>query len=619
MASGYCGTLLYVDLTDGCVAKQPLDPLLAKKLIGGKGLCSAIMYKELTPNVDPLSPRNVLIFSTGPLTGTVAPSQKGVVASKSPLTGTFCDSYFGGYFIQELKYAGYDAVVIKGKAERNSYIWINDDYTEIGDASHLRGFTTTQTNIAIKREINDSRAKIACIGPAGERLVRFACIECEPQRQAGRGGIGAVMGSKNLKAIAIRGTNPVNVANPDDFLDAARQMHKTLIESESVRVSWTSYGTSGSVDFANLEGFYPTKNFQDGHIKGGERLSGMSQSKSLWIKRLACFSCPIRCSSLSLIKKSPFAGTVVSGIEYETTGLLGANCGVTNLDVVAYANYLCDELGLDTMSTGGVIGFFMELFERQILTSKDFQGLTPNFGNCKAMLELIKRIVNREGIGHLMAEGVKRASEKIGGEARDFAIHIKGLETPAWPPRGAPGMALALATADRGGCHERGWPILYEVEGVPTPSGRVLERLSLEGKAEVVKWEQDSLAAVDTLICCDFSRTGLMPEHYAELLSLATGWTINAKEFLKIGERVWNLTRMFNVREGFTREDDGIPRRFMEEPLPSGPAKGHRITSDDLNKLLVDYYRLRGWNSNGIPTTEKLAELELTEIALSGG
>lgn len=609
----YCGTILYVDLTYGRATEQLLDPRVARKLVGGKGLCAAILHKEMSPGINPLDEKNILIFCTGPLTGTIAPSQKGVVASKSPLTGTFCDSYFGGHFVQELKYAGYDAVVIRGKAEKLSYLWIDNDRVEIRDASHLKGFTTARTNIAIKRELDGGEVKIACIGPAGEKLVRFTSIECDIQRQAGRGGLGAVMGSKNLKAIAIRGTNSVKVANPHEFFNIARQMHKILIESEAVQASWSRYGTSGSVDFANTQGFYPTRNFRDGHIEEGERLSGVSQSKLLWIKKESCFSCPIKCSSLSFIRKGPYRGTVVSGVEYETTGLLGANCGITDPEVVVYANHLCDEFGLDTISTGNVIGFFMELFEKQILTSEDFQGLNPKFGNCEAMLGLIKRIAYREEIGNLMAEGVKRASEKIGGRALDFAIHIKGLETPAWPPRGAPGMGLALATADRGGCHERGWTIGYEVEGIPGPSGAV-ERLSLEGKAEIVKWEQDCLAAVDTLIGCDFSRTGLMPEHYGELLSAATGWDIGADEFMKIGERVWNLTRLFNVREGFTRKDDDIPRRFKEEPLPSGPAKGHMIRSNDLNKLLDDYYRLRNWDSNGAPTKEKLVELELIEF-----
>jgi aldehyde:ferredoxin oxidoreductase len=589
-----------------------LDLSVARRLVGGKGQAAAILYKELPPKADPLGPENIFIFSTGPLTGTLAPAQKGIVVSKSPLTRTFCDSYVGGYFSQELKYAGYDALVLTGKAEKLSYIWIDNEHVEIKNASHLQGLTITQTALAVKKELGDNEVKTACIGPAGERLVRFACVGCD-YRQAGRGGLGAVMGSKNLKAVAVRGTKPVEVANPKEFVKAARKLHKALVESEAVRATWTEYGTAGSVDFANSEGFFPTRNFQDGSIRGAEKLSGRIQSKAVRFRKVACFSCPIRCGHLLMIKKGPYAGTVVDGVEYETTGLLGANCGITDLDAVAYANYLCDELGLDTISTGGVIGFFMELFEKGILTSEDFQGVNPKFGNSKAVLELVERIARREGIGDLMAEGVKQASEKIGGRALDLAVSIKGLETPAWPPRGAPGMALALATADRGGCHERGWPIAYEVEGIPGPSGTV-ERLSLKGKAEIVKWEQDWLTAVCTLPCCDFSRTGLQPEHYAELLSLATGWKGGADEFMKLGERVWNLIRMFNIREGFTRKDDCLPKRFTGEPLPSGPAKGHKVTSDDMTKLLDEYYELRGWNREGEPTREKLIELELTDL-----
>jgi len=609
----YCGKILEVDLSRGNTAERPLDPAVTRKLVGGKGLAAWLLYKMVKPGTDPFSEQNVLIFATGPLTGTIAPSQRGLVCAKSPLTGTFSDSYFGGHFIQELKYAGYDALVIRGRAERLSYLWINDGHVELRDASGLRGQDTTQTSLSIKRELGDAKVKVACIGPAGERRVRFALIDCDVKRQAGRGGLGAVMGSKNLKAVAVRGTGSVGVAKPQEFFETARKFHRTLLESEAVRTVWSRYGTAGSVEFSNMQGFFPTRNFQDGHIEEGERLSGVSQSKLLWLRRVACYACPIICSAISFIRRGPHSGTVLDGIEYETTGLLGANCGLTDPEVVAYANYLCDELGLDTISAGGVIGFAMELFERGIWRDPELEALRLRFGNGEAVLKLIRKISYREGVGDLLAEGVKGVAERVGGKAGDFAIHVKGLETPAWPPRGAPGMGLALATADRGGCHERGWPIGYEVEGIPGPSGPV-ERLSLEGKAEIVKWEQDWFAAVDTLVGCDFSRTGLMPEDSAKLLSAATGWEINAEEFLKIGERVWNLTRMFNVREGFTRKDDDLPRRFKEEPLPSGPAKGHMISSADLNRLLDDYYRLRKWDSNGIPTREKLAELGLGEF-----
>ncbi|MEM3421477.1 MAG: aldehyde ferredoxin oxidoreductase family protein [Candidatus Hadarchaeum sp.] len=609
----YCGKILEVDLSSINIVKRSVDPNVVRKLVGGKGLAAWLLYKMVKPGIDPFDEQNVLIFATGPLTGTIAPSQRGLVCAKSPLTGTFSDSYFGGHFIQELKYAGYDALVVKGRAERLSYLWIDDDHVEVKDATTLKGQDTTQTNVSIKRELGDSRVKVACIGPAGEKKVRFALIDCDVKRQAGRGGLGAVMGSKNLKAVAIRGTGPVEVARPQEFFEIAKKFHRILIESEAVQAVWSRYGTAGSVEFSNMQGFFPTKNFQDGHIENGERLSGLSQSKLLWLRRAACFSCPIICSAISVIRNGPYSGTVLDGIEYETTGLLGANCGLTDPEVVAYANHLCDELGLDTITAGGVIGFTMELFERRIWRHPELEALRLRFGNAEVVLELIRKIAYREGVGDLLAEGVKLVAEKVGGSAKDYAIHIKGLETPAWPPRGSPGMGLALATADRGGCHERGWPVGYEVEGIPGPSGPV-ERLSLQGKAEIVKWEQDWFAAVDTLVGCDFSRTGLTPEHSAQLLSAATGWDISADEFLRIGERVWNLTRMFNVREGFTRKDDDLPRRFKEEPLPFGPAKGHMVSSSDLNRMLDDYYKLRKWDSNGVPTKEKLAELGLEEF-----
>ncbi|MGQ9787726.1 MAG: aldehyde ferredoxin oxidoreductase family protein [Candidatus Hadarchaeaceae archaeon] len=609
----YRGKILEVDLSSGNVVKHSLEPNVARRLVGGKGLAAWLLYKMVEPGTDPFDEKNVLIFATGPLTGTIAPSQRGLACAKSPLTGTFSDSYFGGHFIQELKYAGYDALVVKGKSENLSYLWIDEGQVKIEDATSLKGQDTTQTNVSIKRELGDSRVKVACIGPAGEKKAKFALIDCDVKRQAGRGGLGAVMGSKNLKAVAIRGTGSVEVAKPQEFFELAKESYRILIESEAVKAVWSRYGTAGSVEFSNMQGFFPTKNFQDGHIENGDKLSGLSQSKLLWLRRAACYSCPIICSAISVVRKGPYSGTVLDGIEYETTGLLGANCGLTDPEVVAYANYLCDELGLDTITTGGVIGLAMELFERGIWNSPELGALKLRFGNGGAVLKLIRMIAHREGVGDLLAEGVKRVAEKIGGRAKDFVIHIKGLETPAWPPRGSPGMGLALATADRGGCHERGWPVGYEVEGFPGPSGPV-ERLSLEGKAELVKWEQDWLAAVDTLIGCDFSRNGLTPEHSAQLLSAATGWEIKTDEFLRIGERVWNLTRMFNVREGFTRKDDDLPRRFKEEPLPSGPAKGHMVSASDLNRMLDDYYRLRKWDSDGVPTREKLAELGLEEF-----
>jgi aldehyde:ferredoxin oxidoreductase len=608
MPNGFAGKFLLINLSEEKIRKEPLDLGIARKLIGGKGLFGKILFDRLKPKIDPLKSENILIIGTGPLTGTLAPSNRSVVITKSPLTNTFLDSYFGGVFGQELKFAGYDGIVVEGKAEKLSYIWVDDDYVELRDARHLQNLETGITSVRIKNELGDNTIKVGCIGPAGERLVRFACIDFDIHRQAGRGGAGAVMGSKNLKAIAVRGTKNIEVANPEALKETAKKANKALKENPL-----TELGTAGTVSWSNEQGFFPARNFQDQAFKHALKLSGEMQRVRLWIKRRACFACPVRCTSISMLRKGIFSGIIVDGIEYETCGLLGGNCEIGDPEDVAYANYLCDELGLDTISTGNIIGFVMELFQKKLL-SKEVVGLEVKFGDSNTQIELIKMIATREGFGDILADGVMRAAQQVGRDTEEFAIHIKGLETPAWPPRGSPGMGLALATADRGGCHQRAWPIGYEL-GSPTPYGETLARLALEGKSKIVKWEQDFLSTLYSLVECEFSRSALNINHFCELLNAVTGWDINAGEFMQIGERIWNLTRIFNVREGFTRAQDTLPERFMKEPLPSGLAKGHIITTQDLNKLLDEYYHLRGWNEYGIPTLEKLKTLELDDIA----
>jgi aldehyde:ferredoxin oxidoreductase len=415
------------------------------------------------------------------------------------------------------------------------------------------------------------------------------------------------MGSKNLKAIAVRGTHSLEVANLNALIKAVREAHIALKENP-----YTSFGTAGFVNFANDQGFYPWRNFKDQAFKEADKLAGETQRDRIWIKRRACYACPIRCAYISMLKSGAFSGIIVDAIDYENTGMLGGNCDISNVEAVAYSNYLCDELGLDAISTGNVIGFVMECFQKRLLAKEDV-GSEVKFGDAKAQIELIKKIAMREGFGDVLAEGVFRASQHIGKSSEDFAIHIKGLETPAWPPRGSPGMGLALATADRGGCHQRGWPISYEL-GDPTPYGETLDRLSLKGKPKIVKWEQDFLSTLYSLVECEFTRSKLTINHYCELLSAVTGWNITEDEFMRIGERVWNLVRIFNIREGFSRIHDTLPKRFMAEPLPSGPVKGHLISPLDLDKMLDEYYILRGWDKEGIPTQETLTRLGLADL-----
>ena len=615
MANSYAGKVLHVDLTKRSIKKQDLDMNFVKKHLGGKGFGARLLYDMILPKINPFSPENLIIFCTGPLTATMMPTNRYCIVTKSPLTGLFSDSYAGGDFGPELKFAGYDIVVIRGKSPRPVYLWIDDDNVEFRSARGIWGLDTYQTQDRILDELGDKSIKVACIGPAGEKRVRFALVDSSPHRHAGRCGTGAVMGSKNLKAVAVRGSGKISLADPKAF-DAAYWKAREEIAKSNDSIAYMKGGTPAFVGFASSQGLYPTRNFYDGvNDKAASALDDVSQRKYLWTREYGCFACPIHCTKIGRIRRGPWAGTPTDIVEYETTGMMGSNCGIDFLEAVAYATVLCDEYGLDSISTGNVIGWAMECYQKGILKKKDLGGLDAKFGNWEAQIELVKMIGERRGTGNILAEGVARASKKIRKGSEEFAIHMKKMETPAWGPRGSPAMGLALATSDRGCDHEKAWPIAYEISGYSWPFGPAFDRLSIEpGKSQCVKWEQDHLSALYSLTVCEFSRSGIANDTYAALVSAATGWSINYNELLKYGERTWNVIRMFNVREGVDRKADStIPKRF-KEPLPSGPAKGHRITDEDFNKLLDWYYEARGWDENGIPTIEKLTELGLEDM-----
>jgi len=612
MSTSYMGQFLKIDLTHRRVETIPFDPDLQRRFVGGKGVGAKLLYDLAPPGCDPLGPDNPLMFMTGPLTGTRAPAMRGCVIAKSPLTGTFLDSYFGGHFSPEIKYAGYDGLILTGRSEAPVYLWIDDDRVEIRDAAHLAGKDTFETNHALKAELADPSIKIACIGPAGERRIRYALIACEYNRQAGRGGAGAVMGSKNLKAIAIRGTRPVAVADMGAFKTAVETACAQL--NEETIGPFTLDGTAGSIPFANETGLLPVRNYRDGVFEGAEGLGPEAQREKLWQRDLACAGCPIRCSKMGKIRAGKYAGIVSDAVEYELLGLLGSNLGISDIRAVTHLAHRCDAMGIDGMSAGGAIGFAMELFEKGVIGPDDTDGVDLAFGGVPAADHLLDLIAERKGrLGELLGEGVKRAAEALGGEAPDMAVHIKGLEYPAWGPRGVPGMALAAATADRGGCHQRAFPILDEVEG--EWKGEPITQLGLEKKAEIVVEKQNDLAALDALVKCDFAQYGIERPTYLDLLAAATGQRMSTANLQILGERIWNMVRLFNIREGFTRREDAIPKRFMAEPLPSGPQAGHRITQDDMDRLVSDYYKLRGWDEDGKPRPETLERLGLTELA----
>lgn len=609
--TSYMGKLLLVDLSRRKFSTFdfPLD--LKQAFVGGKGLGARLLYDLVPAGCDPLGQDNVIMFMSGPLTGTLAPAMRGCVITKSPLTGTFLDSYFGGHFSPEIKYAGYDGIVIRGKADHPVYLWVDDEKLEFKDASHLRGLDTFVTNRKIKEELGDPSVKVACIGPAGENLVRYALISFEYNRQAGRGGSGAVMGSKNLKAIAIRGMQTVNVRDMETFQNAVKKAYSEM--NEDTTGPFTVGGTASSVPFANEEDLLPFRNYKEGIFDKAEAIGPEAQLEHLWRRDLACAGCPIRCSKIGKLRTGRFKGTISDAVEYEVLGLLGSNLDIADIKAIIHMAHRCDALGMDGMSTGSVIGFAMEAYEKGIIDRSETDGHELLFGSIEAAEYLIEAIAIRKGrLGKLLGEGVKRAAEQLGGGAEEFAVHIKGLESPAFDPRSLPGMGLALATADRGGCHQRAFPLLYEIEG--EWNGEPLERYGLERKAELVIYLQNYLAALDTLVKCDFGQYGIQEDTYRQMLAAATNMELSAEDLITLGERVWNMVKLFNIREGFERKDDTLPKRFMTEALPSGPQQGRVIPQEDLDTLLDEYYPLRGWDATGKPTPETLGRLGLNEL-----
>jgi len=618
---GYAGIILHVDLTSGSSRKEKLTEDLAQGFIGGKGLGARILYSEVPPRTSALDPKNILIFATGPLTGTLAPSSgRATVITKSPLTSIFLDSCFGGHmFGPSLKYAGYDLLVLRGASDRPVCLLIEDERVELCDASELWGLDTSRTYDEIRRKHGD--VSVACIGLAGERLVKLANIISERHRAAGRGGAGAVMGSKKLKAVAVRGTGGVEVYDPVAFREVAMECHRKLwqhsvvgIRRERYEGSQSKYGTPVLVNIMNLHGILPTNNWRTGVFPAADNVSGETMRNEQVIKDRACFGCPIADKKINRVKKGRYAGLTIEGPEYESTDTLGPVCGVDELGAVTMADATCDELGLDTISTGVAIGFAMECRELGLLRDEDIGIPNFRFGNGDAVVQMVRQIANGKGLGSLLGEGVREASRKIGRGADKLAIHIKGLELPAYDPRGCVGHGLAYATSDRGGCHLRAWVVGDEV-GVGGPPK--FDRFQLSGKGEHTAKVQNTVAAVSSLVLCVNVGYALNENDYAKLLTAATGFEFDEKSFKKTGERIWNLTRLFNVREGLSRADDVLPYKVMNEPLPDGVPRGHFISRSSLDAMLDEYYGARGWDINGIPTPRKLAELELDKLPLS--
>ena len=610
MLHGYAGKIGWVNLTTGEIRDEELKEDIARKYVGGKGLGAYLLYKHLKPHTDPYDPENILIFVTGPLTGTNFPavSRSGVI-TRSPMTGTFLDSYSGGVFGSLIKWAGYDALVIQGKAKDPAMLLVEETGIRIQPADHLWGLTTSETEQRLKEELSTEKGEkvsIAAIGPAGENRVRFANIINE-RRAHGRGGAGAVMGSKNLKAIAVRGSRKAPVADEAGFKDIVSRCRGQIAAHPMVGKggAFPRVGTMSTLDLTQETGTLPTRNWQENTFEHAEKVFGDAFLK-FKVRPRACYACPIGCSRDA---RATWKGEeyTTEGPDYETMYAMGPNCGISDPEVIIAADRLCDDYGMDTISSGVAVGFAMECFEKGLLSGDDTDGTELTFGSGEALLDTIHRIAKREGIGELLSEGVKRASEHLEGSS-DFAIHVKGLELPGYDPRGMKGQGLTYALSDRGGCHVRSNTLRTELLGLPEP----IDRFGYEGKGKMIGSLQLNYVMFDIVIACAFGAFAIKAEDYAEAISAGTGWDFSTEELMTAAQRTWNLTRLFNVREGFGRKDDTLPERLFAQPSTRGPSKGQVVDRAAFEIMLDEYYDAVGWDKKaGIPTDEKLTELEL--------
>ena len=595
--NAYAGRTVRVDLSRGRITKETIDLRLARAFVGGRGLGTKILYDEINPKVDPLASANKLILAAGPLTGTSAPSGcRWMAITKGALTGAVACSNAGGDFGPELKYAGYDMIIVEGVAKHPAMLVIDDDSVELCSAHKLWGQNVHATEDLLHEQLGGD-FKCVSIGPAGERLVRFASIMNDKNRAAGRSGVGAVMGSKKLKAIAVRGSGGVTVADPKRFravcLDALEKL-------QAGTVGLRRYGTASLLNVINARGVLPTRNFQSGQFEGAEAISGEAIAERILIRNRACFGCPIACGRVTAVKNGKYAGSG-EGPEYESIWALGADVGVDDLAAATKANYICNELGMDPITAGATVACAMELYEKGAITEKQ-AGCKLSFGNADALVDLMTKIGYRRGFGNVLAEGAARVARKFGKP--ELFMGVKKQEFPAYDARGAVGMGLQYATSNRGACHVRGYMVARELLG----GAQKMDPFTPEGKAAATIAVQDLTAALDSSGLCLFITFAIGAPELLAMLTAATGFDYDLDEMLRAGERIWNLERLFNQRAGLSRKDDTLPKRLLAEPMPAGPAKGMTVP---LDKMLPEYYQLRGWDAEGKPTRQKLASLGL--------
>jgi aldehyde:ferredoxin oxidoreductase len=589
------GKLLRVNLTNNSIKVEELSRRLTDQFLGGRGLASKVLYDEVDAQVEPLSPDNKIIFMTGPLTGTgVIGGASYVVVTKSPLSGSIACSTAEGYFGPELKCAGFDGIVIEGKATEPVYLSIEDEQVELLSASHLWGKSTTRTEELIRSEKENlwiaKETSVASIGPAGERLAKIASIINDRHRVA----------SKNLKAIAVRGTQTITVADGTLFVDAVARAWEKFKSTPVIPQTLNNIGTSFLVDVINESGVLPVNNFQTGVMKKVEQISGEHMAETILKANKGCFACPIACVQMTAVEDPALQGGG-EGPEYRTIALIGAACGIGDITAIAKISYLCDDMGIDTLSFGSAVACAMELTAKKIISKKQ-TGMALTFGNAEAVIELIEKVANREGFGDLLGEGGYHLASHYGHP--EFFIGVKKQGSPAFDPRGIQGLGLEYATSNSGVSHALGYLVTYKILGI---RGEI-DPLTTEGKAPLVKQFQDGSAVFDSAGLCRLLLLGVWIDDIIPLLETATGNSYREEDLLSLGERIWNLERLFNIEAGFSATDDTLPQRMLEEPMPEGPARGQVCK---LQEMLPEYYTIRGWSDQGVPTEEKKVSLGL--------
>ena len=603
MAFDYISKILRVNLKDKSVKLEQVDLETSKKFLGARGLGVKTFFDEVDPNVDPLSPENKLIIATGLLTGSSVPTGgRYMVITKSPLTGTIAFSNSGGKWGSELKFSGHEMLIFEDKAEEPVYLYIEDEKVEFRDAAHLWGKTTTEATEALIDECGKD-AKVLMIGPAGEKLSYMAAIMNDIDRAAGRSGVGAVMGSKNLKAVVVRGTGKPSYVDEQKVKDVVLEKNKILRANPVAGGGLPTYGTAVLVNIINENGVFPVNNFQEGYTAEADLISGETLKEKWLVKNSYCYRCPIGCGRV--VKMSD--GRIVGGPEYETVWAFGSDCGNYDLESINIANEYCNEYGLDTISVGATIAAAMELKQRGYIKDEELEadGLTLNWGDSKSVAEWVKKIGLREGFGDKLADGSYRLCESYGHP--EFSMTVKKQEIPAYDPRGVQGHGITYATSNRGACHVKGYMISPEILGQPEK----LDRLELQGKPAYAKVFHDLTAVVDSIGMCIFSTFGLGAQDFVDLINATLGQeAYTADTLMEAGDRIWTLEKLFNLKAGFSKKDDTLPARLLEDPMPAGPTEGH---VHRLDVLLPEYYDVRGWDEEGVPTGETLKKLGLEE------